>query len=348
MADTSPQGRSAVAKALRELTAFGYYRVLKFRREDGTFFSEAHVYDTPQPTAGAGSGSGVLCQVVPGAGCPGSGEPTAGDSGSHPVKDRRENPSLPGRRRRPTMVGATDAPAGAAEVPADTASAAEAPVAGGVRTAGEARTVMEAFGDGPGPESDAGNEPGAGRSRADKRAAERTAEGHGVAVATLFRVIGPEPRLRLGTVEALALAPLVATWLERGYDQRDLTGALLGGLPARIHSTSALLRDRLTRKLPPPSEATSPGCSTPKQPGQDKNKGKGKPRWDECEECGHPIPRTTSLCSHCAPPLTTSPDTPPRARTGSDADADAEDTRRAETTTRGRALVRAALREPRP
>ena len=32
MADTSPQGRLAVAKALRELTAFGYYRVERVRR----------------------------------------------------------------------------------------------------------------------------------------------------------------------------------------------------------------------------------------------------------------------------------------------------------------------------
>ena len=39
MADTSPQGRLAVAKALRELTEFGYYRVERVRQPDGTFVS---------------------------------------------------------------------------------------------------------------------------------------------------------------------------------------------------------------------------------------------------------------------------------------------------------------------
>src|ERR1700753_3607155 len=48
MADSSPQGRTAIAKALRELTKAGYYRVVKVRRADRTFVSEVHVYDTPQ------------------------------------------------------------------------------------------------------------------------------------------------------------------------------------------------------------------------------------------------------------------------------------------------------------
>ncbi|MGW7582582.1 hypothetical protein ACWGKU_19735 [Kitasatospora sp. NPDC054768] len=48
MADTSPQGRGAIRKALKELTAAGYYRVERIRMPDGTIVTETHVYDTPQ------------------------------------------------------------------------------------------------------------------------------------------------------------------------------------------------------------------------------------------------------------------------------------------------------------
>jgi hypothetical protein len=88
MADTSPQGRLAVAKALRELTDFGYYRVDKVRRSDGTFVSEAHVYDTPQ--------------LHPDLTRPDSGEPTAGARGANPIKKPRKVPTLPRQRSRST------------------------------------------------------------------------------------------------------------------------------------------------------------------------------------------------------------------------------------------------------
>ncbi|WP_370066216.1 hypothetical protein [Streptacidiphilus sp. MAP5-3] len=53
MADSSPQGRTAVAKALRELARAGYYRVEKVRQADGTVVSESHVYDAPQAAPAA-------------------------------------------------------------------------------------------------------------------------------------------------------------------------------------------------------------------------------------------------------------------------------------------------------
>ncbi|MBV9025077.1 MAG: hypothetical protein JO362_15100 [Streptomycetaceae bacterium] len=71
------------------------------------------------------------------------------------------------------------------------------------------------------------------------------------AVATLFRVIRPEPRLRLGQAEAAELAPLVTQWLERGSTLGDLIQALLPGLPPIVHAPVALLRSRLERKMPP-------------------------------------------------------------------------------------------------
>jgi hypothetical protein len=238
MADTSPQGRLTVAKALRELTAAGYYRVDRVRRADGTVASEAHVFDTPQ--------------VGPGAVRPSSGRRSTGSRDPHPVKDRGKEPTLPTQR----------------------------------------------------PDA-ATREEGRGEPPATKSAPV------GAAVTTLFQVIRAEPRLRLGTTEAQALAPLVSAWLERGYGQRDLAGALLGGLPEHVHSAPALLRDRRIRKLPPaPEPAAAPAPS----------------RRHECGRCARPVPRE-GICRACAG-LAPEPD-----------DAAA----RAGVAARGRARVRAAL-----
>jgi hypothetical protein len=241
MAATSPQGRHAVAKALRELTAFGYYRVERLRRADGTFVSEVHVFDTPQ--------------VAPDATRPGPGAAESEDRGANPVKDRGKEPTLPDRR----------------------------------------------------PSAATGEE-----GRAKPTATQPAPSGLvGEAVATLFRVIRTEPRLRLGTAEALVLAPLVSAWLERGYGQRDLSAALLGGLPEPVHSATALLRDRLIRKLPPARGAAAPPA---------------RPRPHECGQCARPIPHE-GICRACAG-LANEPD-----------DAAA----RASIAARGRAKVRAAL-----
>ncbi|MBV9024400.1 MAG: hypothetical protein JO362_11565 [Streptomycetaceae bacterium] len=266
MADTSPQGRLAIAKALRELKAFGYYRVDKVRRSDGTFVSEAHVYDTPQPVPG---------HSVPGLTRPGSGAPIADDRGANPVKNRGKVPTLPGQR------------SGAAE------AREERPTTG----TGGRKQIPTTRPARPAP------------SHADRPAGSD--EGVlGEPVAILFRVLRPEPRLRLGMAEALALAPLVTPWLERGYGQRDLAEALLGGLPDRIHSAPALLRDRLTRKLPPAPQPSAPV----------------KPRWTECGSCGRPIP-PEGICRTCAGLGDRSDDSPHRAQIAA----------------RGRAKVRAAL-----
>lgn len=255
MADTSPQGRIAVAKALRELTAFGYYRVERVRQADGTFVSQAHVYDTPQ--------------AAPSAVLPGSGRAATDGCGVHPVKDRGKEPSLPAQRT------AADA------VP-------------GARAGGRRKTqITEATPAGP-PDAAVGE-----------------------AAALLHRVTAAEPRLRIGTAEAIALAPLVAQWLERGYGPRDLSQALLGGLPEPVLSAPALLRDRLTRKLPPAAEpVTAPS----------------KPRWHECATCARPTPHE-GICRICAGLDATPPDAIDE---------------RARTAARGRALVRTSLHGHRP
>ncbi|MFJ9523371.1 hypothetical protein ACIRPK_34660 [Kitasatospora sp. NPDC101801] len=234
MADSSPQGRTAVAKALRELTRAGYYRVEKVRQSDGTFVSTAHVFDTPQATS-------------PGHVLPGSGLAAADAAGSNPIKDGEKEPFLP------------DEPSGATPHSGRTTETRE----GGQDTSDSSTT-------------------GTGT---DDGSAVEVGPGIREAVDTLFRVLRPEPRLRVGMAEALELAPLVARWLEQGLGEQDLAHAVLPGLPARLHSPSALLRDRLVRKLPPAQQ------EAPAAP--------ASPRWSECTTCADPVPQAGN-CRPCA------------------------------------------------
>lgn len=226
MADTSPQGRGAIRKALKELTEAGFYRVEKIRMPDGTIITETHVYDTPQ-------------LALPGATRPVSGEATTGGADAL-VKDLVKETPLP------------------AEQAAEPVLAAE-PQA---RTGGR----EEDF------EKEADRQPPAAP---DEQIRE--------AVATLYRAIRPEPRLRLGQAEAEELAPLVVQWLERGATQADLTQALLPGLPAPMHSAVAVLRYRLERKMPPVQPPVRPAAA----------------RYDECAKCHDPVPQP-GICRPCA------------------------------------------------
>ncbi|MFF4339380.1 hypothetical protein ACFY00_05480 [Kitasatospora sp. NPDC001540] len=104
------------------------------------------------------------------------------------------------------------------------------------------------------------------------------------AVATLFRVLRPEPRLRLGQTEAEQLAPLVVQWLERGSTPADLTNALLPGLPDTVHSAVAVLRSRLERKMPPVQAAVRPAAA----------------RLAECAKCPTARCPQPGICRPCA------------------------------------------------
>ncbi|MEY9845241.1 hypothetical protein ABH940_002311 [Streptacidiphilus sp. BW17] len=232
MADSCIEGRGAVAKALRELKAAGYYRVETIRKPDCSLISVSHAYDTPQPP-------------LPGTKKAGSGRRTSGDAdGQSKNQGKNQIPSLPCPE------------AGPASNDTDPSSPT-----GGVTAPPEPTPP-------PAPAKDVPPE---------------VRE----AVATLFRVLRPEPRLRLGEREARSLAPLVAEWLARGSTEGDLTIALLPCLPVPLHSPVALLRDRLTRKLPPMPEAAPE--ITPERSAVP----------PECEDCGKPV-CNPGLCRACA------------------------------------------------
>ncbi|MFI6154217.1 hypothetical protein ACIBCA_16205 [Kitasatospora sp. NPDC051170] len=228
MADSSPQGRGAIRKALKELTDAGFYRVEKIRMPDGTIITETHVYDTPQ------------LAPLPGATRPVSGEATTGSADAL-VKDRYQETSLPAEQ--PDELEA--------------APAAEPQAKAGGREENR--------------QQDAEEPPAV----PDEQVRE--------AVATLFRVIRPEPRLRLGEAEATELAPLVAQWLERGSTPADLAQALLPGLPTPVHSSAAVLRHRLERKMPPAQAPVRPAAA----------------RYTECAKCHDPVPQP-GICRACA------------------------------------------------
>ncbi|MFC4505897.1 MULTISPECIES: hypothetical protein [Streptomyces] len=59
------------------------------------------------------------------------------------------------------------------------------------------------------------------------------------------------PVLSLSAADCAQLAPLVEEWFARGATEETLLTALTAGLPTPVHSPVALLRRRLTDKLPP-------------------------------------------------------------------------------------------------
>ncbi|MFJ7337073.1 hypothetical protein ACIQUU_27975 [Streptomyces sp. NPDC101116] len=60
------------------------------------------------------------------------------------------------------------------------------------------------------------------------------------------------PVLSLSQADCATLAPLVTDWFERGATEEDVLRALTAGLPTPVHHAAALVRNRLTSKLPPP------------------------------------------------------------------------------------------------
>ncbi|MFE4370892.1 hypothetical protein ACFRMN_22125 [Streptomyces sp. NPDC056835] len=124
-----------------------------------------------------------------------------------------------------------------------------------------------------------------------------------------------EPRLALGTVEAVRLAPLVEEWRSGGASDAQLRAALTAGLPEAVRSAPGILADRLRRKMPTPLPPVGPPPSRSRSP-------------RECEECGVPL-APSGDCHACAPP-------PPPPTTAGFVNA----------ARRGREKVRAALAAP--
>lgn len=147
-----------------------------------------------------------------------------------------------------------------------------------------------AFTRGDVPQEQAGEGPGAESEEPHRRPTRSRAF---ILLAALGRTA---PALSLSQADCAALAPLVGEWFERGANEESVRHALTAGLPTPVHSPAALIRRRLTSKLPPEPAAVRPPL-----------------RMLECAKCGVPG-RAEALaggvCGDCrgeAPPRPTSP-----------------------------------------
>ncbi|MEV0557574.1 hypothetical protein AB0I27_29460 [Streptomyces sp. NPDC050597] len=84
------------------------------------------------------------------------------------------------------------------------------------------------------------------------------------------------PSLSLSARACEDLAPLVTEWFARGATDEHVLRALTAGLPVPVHSPAAIVRTRLTTKLPPERE---PEPTPPRRPPL---------RVLECARCGTP------------------------------------------------------------
>ncbi|MDX5570994.1 hypothetical protein PYK79_57510, partial [Streptomyces sp. ID05-04B] len=93
------------------------------------------------------------------------------------------------------------------------------------------------------------------------------------------------PVLSLSAADCAQLTPLAEEWFARGATEETLLAALTAGLPTPVHSPAALLRRRLTDKLP----AEPPAPRPPR-------------RMLECAECrvpGRPEALPGGVCRGC-------------------------------------------------
>jgi hypothetical protein len=124
----------------------------------------------------------------------------------------------------------------------------------------------------------------------------------------LARVARTEPRLALGRIDALRLAPLVTEWRRRGASELHVVGSLTSGLPmVGVYHPARFIETRLVAKMP------EERCKAPVR--------------FECDWCGVPV-YGAGLCRSCRDPR---PETGRKGMEGSG-------------LARGAALARAALR----
>jgi hypothetical protein len=141
--------------------------------------------------------------------------------------------------------------------------------------------------DGDHPINDRGEEPTLPAPPAQH--AEEGREGHGdeetrTSADLLARVARAEPKLSLGRLEALRLAPLVTEWRRRGASELHVIGSLTAGLPRNgVYHPARFIESRLVAKMP------AERCAVPAKL--------------ECDECGAPVlaPGSCRSCQDVEP-----------------------------------------------
>lgn len=95
----------------------------------------------------------------------------------------------------------------------------------------------------------------------------------------LARVARVDPKLSLGRLEVLRLAPLVTEWRRRGASELHIVGSLTVGLPrSGVYHPARFIESRLVAKMP------AQRCAAPAK--------------HECGQCGVPV-RVPGSCRAC-------------------------------------------------
>ncbi|MGW3420615.1 hypothetical protein [Streptomyces phaeochromogenes] len=108
------------------------------------------------------------------------------------------------------------------------------------------------------------------------------------------------PSLSLSKAACAELAPLLTEWFTRGATDEHVLQALTAGLPVPVHSPAAIVRTRLTTKLPPEPEP----APAPRPP----------LRVLECAKCGtpgRPEALPGGICGPCRGEAGPAPDSTP-------------------------------------
>ncbi|MFD0262445.1 hypothetical protein ACFVH7_29775 [Kitasatospora indigofera] len=206
-------GRITADRARRQLAAAGLLHCARRRSATGQVRTESLVSNvTLDPAAAERIFAGHLADAAPGAGGRGPGGPAPRASG-------------------------TALPAGGTPGQGKTSPHPVPPAA-----AGPAAPAPLPPGPLPGSLSGSLSGPLPGPQPADGDAAE--------AERVLLALRRNDPRLVLGAAEVARLLPPAAEWLARGVSPAGLLHALTAGLPAQIKSPAALVRCRLTDKMP--------------------------------------------------------------------------------------------------
>ncbi|WP_367132219.1 MULTISPECIES: hypothetical protein [Streptomyces] len=208
--------KSAFHRAKGQLLAEGYLHEWRRQGARGRWFTEQMISNVPLTSEEALAAR----EGQPGGRVPAAGEPKSRSVG-RPLKNTVENTSNPPFPPTATRGTATDP-----EAQAGGAGDNPAPLPRAVPGSTPATAVPAATGSVPG------------------ELVERGAQ-------VLAAVSHGERRLVLSGREVDGLAVLAGEWLQRGAAVADVREALTRWLPERVHSPAGLIRDRLTRKMPP-------------------------------------------------------------------------------------------------
>ncbi|MFI9625289.1 helix-turn-helix domain-containing protein [Streptomyces sp. NPDC052042] len=219
LAERFPESETRIAAALRELEAHGYLHRSRVRLADGRIVTRTVSYNQPGATAH-----------------------------SLTVPRPRTAPGKPAPRPTPTPAPASAPPPAPTSAPEPHPGPSTAVIPAPAPAPGVAPATPPASAPQPHPTSAARTTPPPPLPQPQKF----TPELQRTATALLADLRRHAPGLTLSGSDVAALAPGVATWLERDAHPDAIRHTLTADLPNPLKHPARLLRHRITALLPPP------------------------------------------------------------------------------------------------